>query len=75
MAGWIPSLAPALMLPARFGTRWVDTISMLGDRLEPPQPWPWVGWAIIAMFGALFVAVGLRRDKNQTLHGDTSSDR
>ena len=75
IAGWIPWTASALMLPARFGTRWVDTVAMLGERLEPPPPWPWVGWAAIATVSAVVVAVGVRRGKNQALHGDTSPDR
>ncbi len=75
LAGWLPALAPVLMLPARFGTRWVDTVAMLGERLEPDPPWPWIGWAVVASVSAGAVAVGGRRGKNQTLHGDTSSDR
>jgi len=75
VAGWIPGTAPILMFPARLGTRWVDTVAVLGERLEPPGPWPWVGWALIAIVSAAVVAVGARRGKNQTLHGDTSPDR
>jgi competence protein ComEC len=42
------------MLPARIGTRWVDTIASLAARLEPEPPWVWVGWAVIV---ALVVAL------------------
>jgi competence protein ComEC len=75
LAGWIPVLAQPLMLPARFGTRWVDTIAMLGERIEPAPPWPWVGWGVVATICVVVVAVGARRGKNQALHGDTSPDR
>lgn len=75
IAGWMPWSAPVLMSPARFGTRWVDTVALLGERLEPDPPWPWVGWAAIATVCIVVVAVGARRGKNHGLHGDTSSDR
>lgn len=75
LAGWVPPLAPVVMFPARFGTRWVDTVAMLGERLEPPQPWPWIGWILIAVISVAFVVIGTKRDKNQALHGDTSTDR
>jgi competence protein ComEC len=48
VAGSVPVLAPVVMLPARFGTRWVDTVAQLGARLEPDGHWPWIGWALIA---------------------------
>lgn len=75
LAGWQPGLAPLLMFPARFGTRWVDTVAMLGARVEPPQPWPWVGWAVIVAVLVVVVRVGARRDKNRSLHGNPSLDR
>ncbi len=75
LAGWIPSLAPVLMAPARFGTRWVDTVARVAERLEPEPPWPWVGWAVIAVTCAVAVAVGQRRGKNRGLHDDPSADR
>jgi competence protein ComEC len=48
VAGSVPALAPLAMLPARIGTRWVDTVAQLGVRLEPDPPWTWIGWAVIA---------------------------
>jgi competence protein ComEC len=75
LAGWFPALAPVLMLPARFGTRWVDTVALLGARLEPGHPWPWVGWSIVVVVAGAVVVRTARRDKNRGLHGDASSDR
>ena len=58
VAGSIPALAPALMLPARIGTRWVDTVAILGAQLEPDPPWSWVGWGVIAMIACWLVCRG-----------------
>ena len=74
LAGWIPALAPAVMLPARFGTRWVDTVAVLGSRLEPDPPWPLVGWLAIAFVSGIFTIRAARRDKNLVLHDDPSTD-
>ena len=49
VAGTIPVLAPVAMLPARLGTRWVDTVARLGARLEPEPPWTWVGWGVVLL--------------------------
>lgn len=57
LAGWCPPLAPALMLPARIGTRWVDTVAALGARLEPAPRVSWIGWGVIAVL-VVAVAVG-----------------
>ncbi len=43
------------MFPARVGTKWVDTVAMLGARLEPDPPWSWIGWVAVVL--AVFVAV------------------
>ncbi|MBT4984816.1 MAG: hypothetical protein HOJ85_02410 [Ilumatobacter sp.] len=74
-AGWIPALAQLLIFPARFGTRWVDTIAMSGERIEPALPWPWVGWGVVATICVIVVAVGAGRGKNRAPHGNTSPDR
>lgn len=47
VAGSIPAVAPVVMLPARVGTRWVDTVAGIGARVEPDPPWVWVGWAVV----------------------------
>lgn len=65
LAGWLPGVAPVVMFPARFGTRWVDTVAMLGARLEPPQPWPWIGWAVIVVVVAVVVGAGARSDQDR----------
>jgi competence protein ComEC len=49
VAGSVPALAPLAMLPARVGTRWVDTVALLGERLEPDPPWTWVGWGVVVV--------------------------
>ena len=54
VGGWLPWAAPVLLWPAGVGTRWVDTVALLGERLEPSPPWNWVGWAVLA--AALVIA-------------------
>jgi competence protein ComEC len=56
VVGVLPRLGPLLMAPAALGTRWVDTVAMLGARLEPSPPWPFVGWAVIAVGLVVVVA-------------------
>ena len=75
VAGWSPSTAGVLMFPARLGTRWVDTVAALGARLEPPAPWPWVGWSAMAAISLVGVGVSVRRGKNRDLHGHASPHR
>jgi competence protein ComEC len=47
VAGSVPAVAPVAMFPARIGTRWVDTVATLGDRLEPDPPLAWLGWSVV----------------------------
>jgi competence protein ComEC len=49
LVGVVPVLGPVLMAPTAVGTRWVDTVAMLGARLEPGPPWSFVGWGLIAI--------------------------
>ena len=49
VAGWCDPLASTLMFPARMGTRWVDTVAVIGARIEPDPPAQFVGWGIIAL--------------------------
>ncbi|MEM8620972.1 MAG: ComEC/Rec2 family competence protein [Actinomycetota bacterium] len=46
LAGAVPPLAPLVMAPITAGTAWVDAVSRLAVRIEPPDPWPWVGWTL-----------------------------
>ena len=72
VAGWVPVLAPILMFPARLGTRWVDTVAVLGARLEPDPPAQFVGWGIVAV--AVVVLLVISRNTART-HGDLPVDR
>ncbi|MGI9646670.1 MAG: ComEC/Rec2 family competence protein, partial [Ilumatobacteraceae bacterium] len=74
VGGWLPWTAPFLMWPAGLGTRWVDTVALLGERLEPPSPWNWVGWAVLVV-GFVVAARWAPTGKNGPLHGDASADR
>jgi competence protein ComEC len=74
LAGWMPAIAPIVMLPARFGTRWVDTVAILGAHLEPDPRWSVAGWLSIAMVTGIFAVRTARRDKNPGLHGDSFTD-
>jgi len=49
VAGAVPTVAPLAMFPARIGTRWVDTVAVLGARLEPDPPWTWFGWGVVVV--------------------------
>lgn len=58
VAGWCPPLAGPLMFPARLGTRWVDTVAMIGARIEPGPSGQVIGWcAVVAVVtGLLLIA-------------------
>ena len=68
VAGALPPVAPLVMFPCRIGVRWVDTVSVLGARLEPGGAATWVGWAV------LVVAVGVIAAMNRGRHGSSSAD-
>jgi len=59
LAGFVPPVAPIVMLPCRIGVRWVDTVAVLADRLEPAGVWVVVGWAVLV--GPVAAAISLRR--------------
>jgi competence protein ComEC len=69
VAGSVPQLAPAVMLPCRIGVRWVDTVALVGERLEPGGAATWIGWAV------LVVAVAAIAAMNHARHGRPSADR
>jgi len=74
LGGWLPWLAPVLMMPARVGTRWVDTVALLGARLEPDARWSLLGWVLVALICGTVVAVAARRGQTRG-HGDPSAAR
>jgi competence protein ComEC len=66
VAGSIPAVAPIVMLPARVGTRWVDTVAGVGARLEPDPPWVWVGWAVVVVLVVVLVSWSVCRRRGGT---------
>jgi competence protein ComEC len=66
VAGSIPAVAPVVMLPARIGTRWVDTVAIIGARLEPEPPWVWVGWAVVVALVLVVVCWSVCRRRGGT---------
>ena len=58
-----PWLATVVMLPCRFGVRWVDTVAVVAARLEPGGSASWWGWAVFV------VAIGLIVAGNRGRHG------
>jgi competence protein ComEC len=66
VAGSMPAVAPVVMLPARIGTRWVDTVAGLGARLEPEPPWVWVGWAVVVVLVVVVVSWSVCRRRGGT---------
>jgi competence protein ComEC len=67
LVGLLSDAAPAfghvVMFPARVGTRWVDTVAMLGVRLEPDPPWVWVGWVFVAVAVVAWLGIGRYRER------------
>jgi competence protein ComEC len=49
LAGFVPPVASIVMFPCRIGVRWVDTVAVLGDRLEPDGAGTWIGWGVLAV--------------------------
>lgn len=62
IAGWCPPLAPVLMFPARLGTRWVDTVAMIGARIEPGPSGQIIGWVAVVFAVVMLLVVASRRD-------------
>ena len=69
VAGFVPQVAPIVMFPCRLGVRWVDTVAVLGERVEPSGVWVWIGW------GLLVAGVGAIAAMNRGRHGSASADR
>ena len=75
LAGLVPVAAPVLMFPALIGTRWVDTVALLGARLEPEAHWSWLGWSVLVAALLVLGAVWSRSGKNRARHDDPPVDR
>jgi competence protein ComEC len=73
LAGAVPPLAPMLMLPCRLAVRWVDTVALLGARLEPGGRGSLVGWALTVI--AVGVTGSLTPGKNRRRDGHPPPDR
>ncbi|HSM65833.1 MAG TPA: ComEC/Rec2 family competence protein, partial [Ilumatobacteraceae bacterium] len=58
-----PWLGHVVMFPAHVGTRWVDTVATLGERLEPDPPWVWVGWVLVVIVVLGWLAFGRYRER------------
>ena len=56
VAGTVPFVAPAVMVPVDVGVRWVDLVAVVAARLEPPPLVNAVGWLVLAT--ALAVVAG-----------------
>jgi competence protein ComEC len=39
-----------VQFPSGLGTHWVATVAALAARVEPPAPWPVIGWATLLAF-------------------------
>jgi competence protein ComEC len=63
VAGSVPALADVVMFPARLGVRWVDTVALLGEHLEPQGRVVWLGWSVVVVGVASIAA------KNRLRHG------
>lgn len=61
VAGWCSPIAGVVMWPARLGTRWVDTVAVLGARFEPDPPMQYWGWGVVAILVTVVVAADVRR--------------
>jgi competence protein ComEC len=48
VAGAAPPLASVLMAPVGWGVWWVDAVATVGAAAEPPAPWSWLGWLVVA---------------------------
>jgi competence protein ComEC len=67
LAGLVAPAAPVVMLPVRVGTRWVDSVAMIAERVEPSGAWTWFGWAaLIAAVVVVAVATSSARPQQGT---------
>ena len=59
VAGAVPAVAPVVMVPVGAAVGWIDAVATVAARLEPPVPWSWLGWILLA--GLIAVTVRRRR--------------
>jgi competence protein ComEC len=48
LAGAVPALGSVVMAPIGWAAGWVDAVATVGAAVEPPPPWTWVGWILLA---------------------------
>ncbi len=60
LAGAVPVVAAFVMAPVGWGARWVDAVATVAAAVEPPPPWSWVGWILVAAGLAGMVRTGSR---------------
>jgi competence protein ComEC len=63
LAGAVPPLAPVVMFPCRLGVRWVDTVAVLGERLEPDGATVIAGWVVLVVAVCALIVAGVRRER------------
>lgn len=49
VSGALPGPWAAVWLPVRLAASWILAVARAGQRLEPPRPWPAVGWTAIGL--------------------------
>lgn len=49
LAAAVPLVSSLVMFPVRLGVRWVDTVAVVADALEPSPHWAAVGWIALAV--------------------------
>ena len=62
LAGAVPVVGALVMAPVGWGARWVDAVATVAAAVEPPAPWSWVGWVLVAGGLAGMVRAGSRHE-------------
>jgi competence protein ComEC len=62
LGGAVPVLAPVVVAPVGWGTRWVDAVATVAARLEPPAPWSAIGWVVLVLTVTTAIVLCNRRD-------------
>lgn len=69
LAGAVPAVGPVVMFPCRVGVRWVDSVAVAGERIEPSGGLVWVGWVVLVVATTTIAAM------NRGRHGSPPADR